>query len=360
MKRILTPIFVLWTCILIAQPTVTTDWLPGIGDQLSSVSVTIEEPISAGPSGGDVLYDFSGVPLPDTLERVTFSVVDPATTPFADFFQDADIALGYPEFGLYSYAKITDGCLEDLGNTLSGLAFQIYTDPRSFACAPLTYEDTFSDEYEGTYEFLGVVTHSTGSVVAIVDGWGTLLMPDDGTEIKNVLRLRSEEINIDSTDLGSGIREKVISESTVYNFLSADYKNVLLSVTESYETQIGMSDGIPNDTIKSGPFYDFSYDPEPQEIGTARTPVLPADRIGMRVFPNPAGENINIQFESAVHEPVQIRISDLTGSQVGFFEESVVPGQNAIPVAVDRLEPGMYIVTLQGAAFSSSMKFMRR
>lgn len=360
MKANITLIFSLIVFASFAQPTVTTDWLPQIGDQLSSAGITVEEAIDPGMPGAGVVYDFSGVTLPDTLDIAAFTVVDPATTPFSDFYQDADIALAIPEFGIYSYSKITDGCLEDLGSTVGGITFQIYTNARSFACSPVTYLNTFSDEFAGTSEFLGVVTHITGTNEVIADGWGTLLMPGGGSEIGNVLRLKSEEVTIDSTDLGSGIREKVISETTTYNFISADYKNVLVSMSETYETQIGMSDGIPNDTIQSGPFYDFSYDPEPREVGTASTQIISADEIGLNVFPNPAGELLNVRFEATDRDMVNMIVHDLSGRQVLSSREASTPGMNALPIDVSMLEPGMYILTVRNAKFSSSVKFTRR
>jgi hypothetical protein len=359
MKIFITPILLFCTCIALAQPTVKTDWLPVFGDVLKTVTLTSESAVDPGPSGANVTYDFSSLMTPDTPDVAILTVVDPTTTPFTDLFTDADIALINTDFGLYTYAKTSGGCLENIGTSVGGLFLQTYSDGQVIACAPLNYQDSFDDSYASTSEFLGVSTFASGSSNILIDGWGTLKMPGSGTEIPNVLRMKMTSVDVDSTDLGSGIREKLILETTTYNFVSADYKNVIFSISESIETQIGMADGIPNDTIVGDPEYDLTYDPEPTEIGTAKVNPIAPEQIEMQIFPNPASNFLQVQFNTEASEPHQIQVFDLTGRLLHAEQVESVFGKNKFVVDVNYLEAGTYLLALQSQSYISSLKFTR-
>jgi hypothetical protein len=359
MKKIITPILLLWTCIVLAQPIVKTDWIPGVGDVLKSVYVESQTAINPGPAGENIDYNFTELAIPDTPQVETLSVVLPGETPFGDLYSEADIAFINVEAEFYSYVKTTGGCLEDIGNTFSGQAIESYTDGIIVLCTPMNYQDEVNDTSKGTFEFLNVTTYKTGSSNIVVDGWGTLRMPGTGLAIPNTLRVKLTEVEIDSTDLGSGIREKVIYETTTYNFISADYQNILFSISESLETQIGMSDGIPNDTLITGPEYEFTYDPEPIEIGTAKVnPVDPAE-VALEIFPNPVNDKLNIQFDADQSESINIQVFDLTGRLVHNEQMAASIGQNKKTLNTANIDHGMYLLTIQGKSFLSSLKFTR-
>ena len=101
-----------------AQPTVNIDWLPRIGDRLSNVSVIVDSLVDPGPAGGNIDYDFSGLLVPDTPFVAFLDVVDPASTPYAAQFTEADICLTANLLGvdIYSYAAINNDCIENIGS----------------------------------------------------------------------------------------------------------------------------------------------------------------------------------------------------------------------------------------------------
>ena len=64
------------------------------------------------------------------------------------------------------------------------------------------------------------------------------------------------------------------------------------------------------------------------------------------VFPNPANEMVNIQFDSQILSTVQIQIFNMTGVEV--FHTSALPGpSNTVPISTVHLIPGTYVVNTQ-------------
>lgn len=361
MKTLFTLLYSMFLTICLAQPVVESNWLPKAGDMFFQVTVDMDEtPIDPGSAGANVSYDFSGLMVPDDAVTDTFNILAASETPYADQFPDATLALGDTSFGFFSYVIENGGCLESVGNVIGGFAFQMYTDPRIIACTPIRYEDMFSDTYEGTSTFLTTTTYTNGTAEFTADGWGRITLPKTGQVISNVIRLRSEEIEIDSTDLGNGIKEKLITESTGYNFISADYKNVVFSITESTTTQIGIVDGLPNDTLVMATEYDFTYDPDPQETGTARADVISPEKIALTVGPNPTSDQLFISAELDVQSDLEIKLTDLNGRLVTVVQTNSVPGLNNWDLNLSGLAQGIYHLNVTSENWTTSQLVVKQ
>ncbi len=76
--------------------------------------------------------------------------------------------------------------------------------------------------------------------------------------------------------------------------------------------------------------------------------------ISLKIYPNPASDKINIQFEKTVSENLGIRIVNTTGTEV--YSGVINPSGKLIRLDVRSLLTGIYFVTIQGKEFSSSGK----
>lgn len=84
-----------------------------------------------------------------------------------------------------------------------------------------------------------------------------------------------------------------------------------------------------------------------QKIGSPSTviPVLSNNQTEVNVFPNPFAGQTNIQFNLAKQENVQVRILDLTGKEVGTYNQGT-------------MDAGSYTITLDASALSAGMYLM--
>lgn len=69
--------------------------------------------------------------------------------------------------------------------------------------------------------------------------------------------------------------------------------------------------------------------------------------VEMMINPNPVASTMNISLEAEANEKASIIITDLSGRKVYSGTKNVIAGSNNIPVDVNNLNKGIYIVTLR-------------
>lgn len=306
---------------IFAQPTHTfpldTDLY---GDDITfNIANTVDE----GPSGANQTWDFSGlsssVALPGTLE-------DPANTPFAGQYPNADMIGVFPDvFGTqyYIYDHQSDG-VYTLGLELEGLVSQPYSNPRRDLASPLSYLDAYSDSAYFQSESLGFVTEGASNFVAEVDGYGTLITPE-GT-FENVLRLHTVETTELVFDVGIG--PPVITESII----------------DSYAWVI---DGFPIPVMLT---FDQITDGQPQEGNSRYLSGLivftkEANTLeGVSLYPVPAVDFVTLDLGNNDIGQAEVRLFDVKGSLIKSFQQN--PGQQQIRIDVNELPSGFYSVQI--------------
>ena len=324
---------------LMAQPTITRDWIGTSGDEIS-VLFTVEVP-DAGTVGADRSWDFSTV-TPDTI-RFDYQYVDADTTPFFDSYPTSNSCQSLSDFGFYQYYEIDDDAWEYLGNAFSSI-LQIFQDTKTILMFPMNFEDTFSDEFASTLSAFTVIKYGTGNINVTADAYGTVILPQ-GT-FDDVMRLQVIEESVDSTDLGSGIVEKIHTSSVSYVWLSRAHPGPLCtrSVTETY--QVALVPPIDPDTLFMDPDSSFQYDP------TATTSALPYFTTGafnLKVTPNPFVNNLDLNFTVDNGQKLNFELQTINGQVVYTKNISAVPGQNNFNINVQWLPTGPYIAILKGA-----------
>ncbi len=314
---------------VVAQPTITSATAGGVGD-VFSISTVNAEGFDPGPSGAGVIWDFSGITL--TGATTSYTYVNPAATPYAGDFPDANVAADQGG-GIYSYYKITSSEWSLQGLYPATLSM-VYSDPEVLMTFPMSYGDTFSDDFFCNY-FAGYETNRDGSVTVEADAYGTLILPDGSYD--NVLRV---------------VLNETVSEEFVGLPYTSDYE-----ITNYFYLREGTK----------GPLFQYSYfemgGPFPSTsenatinnlIGAVSVENNVADNT-ISLFPNPAQSSVIIDTHNMQVDVVEIY--DLSGRIV---LQNNPPAQSYSTLDVSSLAEGTYIVRVVSAAgtYSNTLQVM--
>lgn len=160
-----------------AQPTITYNGnAPQIGDIFYTTG-TLDQ-LDPGPAGPNQTWSY---PTINPFMSVEDHAVNPSTTPYANIFTESNISFEEIGWDTYTYATVTTSGLLNNGvaTTMEMDPFIIhYSDPVLIMQYPFSYNNNFNDTYFAAYEFLGILTHFRGSLVATADAWGSITTPD--------------------------------------------------------------------------------------------------------------------------------------------------------------------------------------
>jgi hypothetical protein len=334
---------------LMAQPTITSDWVGKTGEEIGSV-FTMEVP-NVGDAGADKVWDFTNV-TPDTID-FEFKYLDPATTPFVDSFPNSNSCLAVPEFGIYLYFKLNSDLWEFHGNAL-GISQQVYQDPQVQLMFPMNYEDSFTDDFASTLVSFGVVQYGTGTTTVTADAYGTVILPT-GT-FDNVMRITVLEETVDSTDLGLGIIEKIHTTTTNYIWYSADHPGPLCIRDYSESFQVALVPPLPPDTLFMDPDSSFQYDPT---AGSSAVPYFIADAFELQVSPNPFSSELNLNFTVENGQKLKFELQTMNGQVVYTEDYTATQGQNSLQIHVQGMPAGSYMAILRGEEKGSIKRIVK-
>lgn len=292
-----------------------------------------ENPI--GPSGSNMNWDFSGL-LDDRGDTVYF--VDPATLPNYASFPSSNLGIIITGQGT-AYAVKNSSSLEIIGQEafVQGQNIAASVNPSERI---LPFPSTFITNWNNTsvaaspaIPIPGVAGIDSGRVTitktknVIVDAWGTLLTPISTTPF-NVIRQKesiSTDQNLEVHTTGplppAGWYPYQNTTTTSTSFLywangigfpimqadSADAGNV--DITWLIQTEVGLKEAMAQKDL--------------------------------RVFPNPANDNVYIMLDE--NKGVTINVYDIQGKQVLSTKANGAVAQ----VNIISLEKGMYVYTVE-------------
>ncbi|RMG86397.1 MAG: PKD domain-containing protein [Bacteroidetes bacterium] len=258
-KALLTFLFLAGlSTMLPAQITLTADDFPAIGDVLITKSDTVNTNVNVGVPGPDQVWDFSQLTPQSFLPQ---SFVDPASTPSADAFPDATIAISTQ--GTFSYAKVLPTKAESLGFSLDLDGTGVYTafpfqNPGTIAVFPLTYGTTFQDTFSFDVTLVGdpqqgldsIRVKQIATVEAEVDAYGTVITPNGSFE---ALRLVDSTTTVDSiwaysSFLGWFLVQSGVTPSKDIQWFARESKGPLVTLgfdTDGNITSVDYTDVFP-------------------------------------------------------------------------------------------------------------------
>lgn len=342
MKKIyaLIPILVLASIFMIGQPTLTFEKnSPEIGDVFyQSYSQDLVNP---GPQGPNKTWNFSELSVFETGELFA---VDPAETPFADIFTEANIAFNYSgeSSATYNYSNINSSEGNNLGTGFDNNPPMIiyYDDYAKLMDYPCSFNDNFTDSYSGGYEMEGMLVKQTGTIDKTADAWGTITTPS-GT-FENVLRLKTIRNEIDSIWMEDLFLWRTVTLFKDYEWYADDSRVPVFAITIS-------SSALINDTISYFTTGMTNVNTFNQQPGT------------FQIFPNPASDFIKLYYSPLNSEQFTFSLIDLTGRELIRKEgKSSLALNHEFKIELNGISPGIYFVRISDGKLSQSQKVLIR
>lgn len=320
-----------------AQITITQADMPQAGASFFTTNAAIDltiDPVETGPNHSwnfqqvtplttstDTFYDYSGLPLIYQFFFFGANLADKtAYTISFDQITLEDVYLVY---------KNSSAAYEQFGyaGTFEGIPVPIvYSSNDVIYNFPLQFGD--ADSSESAFEFglpgFGYISQQR-TRVNTVDGWGTVTTPV-GTF--DVLRMRSAITDIDSIFIDT------LNYGTNILLKSYEYK-WLAQGTGLPVFQINAQDilGVPLVTQIS--YLDTALQTNVQEIKSHIGPVA-------TVFPNPAGEWLQLHINKSIGKPLTVIITNPSGSIV--HQQNIV--QPTMFINVSSWKNGIYFLEL--------------
>jgi hypothetical protein len=186
--------------------------------------------------------------------------------------------------------------LELVGPALLGQTAPL-SNPASYLPFPCTFQSSWEDDFAGAIDLMGFPLSVMGNVIGIADGYGTLVLPE-GT-VNDVLRVRRITTTmIDVTGFGSGELEE-----NAFAFYRVGLGMPILEIAST-----------AGELPLLGPleFQNLKW----VDVTTVGIEDLFSDDIGVEVFPNPATDNVQVNFGLAGGRTVAIELFDINGRQV--------------------------------------------
>lgn len=333
---------------LSAQISVDQSDMPETGDTIrQSLTVNLGS-FDFEETGEDHTWDFSDF---SHISQSVDTFVAVNETPFLYqilFFFTANLAKKQFELDQFEGFQITDSYQffknssssykeVGVGVTLNGIPLPtLYDDPDVIYKFPLTSGsvDSSMSNYDFDIPFLGYYG-GWKKRVNTVDGWGTLKTPFGTFE---TIRLKSEVIQFDSLYIDSlGFGLPIYREFTEYKWLGKDMGLPLCTVTD-------------NGLLQSVSYIDSLRSSDYTGIKTVAT------EVPFTVFPNPAGDHINVSLTIPMGENYRIQLVTMNGALI-FSHEGAFKGDIlTLDLSSYNLLPGTYLVLFTGLDKSYTRK----
>ena len=324
-----------------SQITIGNNHIPIFGDQfiIHDVDTTGVNP---GGSGANQTWNFSSINV--LTDSVVFNWVDPATTPYAASFPNADIA-ECNQIGCYYYT-FAGGDLSNIGSGVGDTIqlITILTDPEIVFKVPFTYTNTYTDNFSGTVN-AAVTIIRNGTITKTADAYGTIILPT-GT-YNNVLRINFLE---DVTDSIAGIPVVTRTVTDNYSWYSAQYKFPIFSISIST-----FHSDADQTVTKSAVLTTLNTSVGVTPIGNQ---VVNEYKLHQN-YPNPFNPFTSITFDIVRTSDVKLVVYDALGREVSeLVNESLSNGSYKVDFNASELTSGVYFYKLSAGDFSETKMMM--
>lgn len=319
MNAKLLPVCLLAAVTTHAQPTIThanNNFLAGYSSTAYYVTA-----VPQGASGANVTWDFSGI---GTSAGVTGTYAACSSSNNCSTFPGSNVVVQSSGSATKSYF-IVDNTRYALNGTANASGTNIiFTNPEDMQRYPFTYNNTYTDNFAASYVSGGATINRSGSITVTADGYGTLKLPN-GT-FNNVLRIKRLETYADSWG-GTGMNYTV----ETYAWYSPVMRELLLTRIEA------SMNGSPVPVV-------MAY--------TSQTPSAVTSMViaagSTLLYPNPARDLVQVQFEATRQTTASIMLMDITGRQVLETQTlRTISGRNEAKLSTGQLSPGMYLMQLE-------------
>lgn len=317
MKHLYSALILAWLPFVAAsQPFQVLDISPVPGDHFIQ---HYAQYIAPNGGGQNTTEDFSGL-VSDSSAMAPY--VASNSTPAASSFLLSDVAWDNGG-GNYTYYHVTADAFEDLGWDLNG-NIAVASDPEKWAVFPLGYGTTWTDDHAITFSAGGFNVARSGQVFGQCDANGTTLIMPYGT-VTDVKRVYMHDTYTDNV---GGFMTIQYDFSYWFYYKAGVHLPVLL-----------VQDLLMTPSIGPATHRLFSVYVDPAEVGMHELATTPA----VHVFPQPATDLVNIQFDASPGGPMMVEVFDLSGELLRTASYGI--GSNGTKaLAVGDLARGSYVL----------------
>lgn len=302
---------------LFAQFTIESPTIH-IGETLTQIvanGVFIQD---AGEEGENIIWDYSWITEIDNAE-LTYQ--ETSATGLSDVFTSSNYALTNPDFG--EYYNHNDQKTEKVGMLLQSILID-FEDPQTVLEYPLSYGDTFTDTFSGSYIYQGIQITGSGEMTVTADAYGDLTLPY-GT-VENVMRIKYVATETESYEMNGMPNEDQFTRTSYVWY--AESSSILPLFTISF---------LESDATNQTTVYYLG-----QTMGLNEELAIQTD---FNIYPNPAHESTNIEFTLDQSEEIEITLYSLLGAKIKTItKDNFGPGTHKTNIPLDKIKPGTYFI----------------
>ena len=341
MSKLYKPLFSIFCSVsfftVIAQPTLTNTNILNIGDAHTYYVIDSNAVNMDAVNGANVTWDYSSSAgyMGATSDNI---IINAASGSHASSFPNSSIA-DELQGNLTIYKNIVNDSIYAQGHVFSEpnlgiVVSNLSIDNMVMMKYPFTYQDNFTDAFDGTVnaaQVSPVPIDYSGTISYIADGHGTMILPS-GNTFSNVLRIKSVENSL--ADLGILGQVSVVRTVYVYYDLATSNFPIFIHSTLS-------ASGTDITTV-------YSYEQAANEVTVG---VEENNLTKISIYPNPAKDLLNIANLQNVRS---VEVMDLTGKVV------IKQNENFKSIDINKLNPGVYFVKVNSGNSSVTRKFLKK
>lgn len=307
------------SCVLLnfafAQPTIqSTSFYPTIGE---SFTLNYGNYIAPGSAGNNVTWDLSSL---NSSTTVTVNALAPNAS-----FPGTEMSLTYTgQSSLFVDFTPTQYNINGM-HVISSNTTISYSDPMQYLEFPMTMGDSFVDNFEATFSSSGFAFTRTGTISVNVDGYGTLITPQETHT--NVLRVHSVQQYTDDFSMGS-------IDVTIDNYIW---------VKAGFHHELAMVQTMSSDQGSGSSAY---YTTTTNTMGLDETTFS-----SLKMYPNPSNDKITIS--NATMDLIEIH--DVNGRVV----YNGIPSSTTETVDISALDNGIYYVSIHANNSTKIQKIIK-
>jgi hypothetical protein len=319
-----------------AQTLTQANNAPIVGDSYQTVTCSTVG-INPGGNGAGQTYNFSSLTV--LSNTATNSGVTVASTGSASTYPSAGVSIQTGTSNAF-YSSTSTAWLYWGGNiTVGGQNVTMaYTSAAPFAAYPMTLGTTTSSNVAGTNTSVAGAGTFTGVCSVTGAGTGTLMLPG-GYNFNNVIKITTSAALSFTTPFGPGTYAK-----NNYDYYSPLSKYPLFSISNETITS-GL--GTTTETIT---LINNNY----KTVGINEAANQTLNNVS--VYPNPAKDNINMNFINENAENASYELMNVLGQTVRTQNIPVVKGETLYNINLAGIETGIYFIKLNVGAKKSVTK----
>lgn len=319
-----------------AQTLTQSNHAPVVGDSYQTINCS-SVGINPGGTGAGQTWNYSTMAL--LTSTTTNNAVTVASTGSASSYPSASVAVQSGTAGSAFYSASASNLTYWGGNIIVGgqAITMSYTTPATHAVYPMNLGSTANGNVAGTLNSIAGPGTFSGTNTVTATGTGTIMLPG-GNNFPNTLKVTTIKAMTFTISFGSGTYTQ-----TVTDFYIPSQKYPILTISNEYINSLA---GPTTETVV---LINSNY-----VLGMKESASEHLNNV--IVYPNPAKDNINLNFTNENADNASYELVNVLGQTVRSQNIPVVKGETLYNVNLAGIENGIYFIKLNVGAKRSVTK----